>query len=90
MFPYEFSGKKLDGISISLLTIDIYGVSHLVFKTSSILGGYLLLNIYTGVRVNTTRKIFPLKAFIIPCQMLQFWIYQYSHCLEEILFFSDY
>lgn len=46
MFPYEFSGKKLDGISISLLTIDIYGVSHLVFKTSSILGGYLLLNIY--------------------------------------------
>lgn len=45
MFQYKFSGKKSDGISLSLLTIDKYGIGLLFCKASPISENCYFLNV---------------------------------------------
>lgn len=86
MFQYKFSGKKLDGLSLSLLTIDKYGITPLFFKTSLISEIFYFLNIYPGEKFKTIKKCFPHKVFIILVRYSSSG-YISTHCLEEIYFF---
>lgn len=49
MLQYKFSGKKSDGISLSLVTVDKYGITLLFFKTSPISELCYFLNVYLGM-----------------------------------------
>lgn len=74
MLQYKFSGKKSDGISLSLVTVDKYGIPLLFFKTSPISENCYFLNVYLGMGVNTTVKNFCPQSIYNPCQILQFWV----------------